>query len=141
MPVRRAEAVWEGVLRSGKGRMKAGSGAFEVPFTYTTRFEEEPGTNPEELIGAAQAGCYSMALSGNLERAGFKAERIHTTADVHLDRTDAGPTITRIVLTCEAKVPGVDEATFQQQVEATRTGCPVARALRAELVVNARLVK
>lgn len=141
MPVRRADAVWEGVLRSGKGRMKAGSGAFEVPFTYTTRFEEEPGTNPEELIGAAQAGCYSMALSGNLERAGFKAERIHTTADVHLDRTDAGPTITRIVLTCEATVPGVDEATFQQQVEATRTGCPVARALKAELVVNARLVK
>lgn len=141
MPVRRAEAVWEGVLRSGKGRMKAGSGAFEVPFTYTTRFEEEPGTNPEELIGAAQAGCYSMALSGNLERAGFKAERIHITADVHLDRTDAGPTITRIVLNCEATVPGVDEATFQQQVEATRTGCPVARALKAELVVNARLVK
>jgi osmotically inducible protein OsmC len=141
MPVRKAEAVWEGVLRSGKGRMKGGSGAFDVPFTYTTRFEEEPGTNPEELIGAAQAGCYSMALSGNLERAGFKAERIHTTADVHLDRTDAGPTITRIVLNCEATVPGVDEATFQQQVEATRTGCPVARALKAELVVNAKLVK
>ena len=141
MPVRKADAVWEGVLRSGKGRMTVGSRAFEVPFTYSTRFEEDPGTNPEELIGAAQAGCYSMALSGNLERAGFKAERIHTTADVHLERTDAGQTITRIVLNCEATVPGVDEATFQQQAEATRTGCPVARALKAELVVNARLVK
>jgi osmotically inducible protein OsmC len=141
MPVRKADAVWEGVLRSGKGRMKVGSGALDVPFTYTTRFEDEPGTNPEELIGAAEAGCFSMALSGNLERAGFKAERIHTTADVHLDRTDAGPTITRIVLNCEAKVPGADETTFQQQAEITRTGCPVARALRVELVLNAKLVK
>jgi osmotically inducible protein OsmC len=141
MPVRKADAVWEGVLRSGKGRMKVGSGALDVPFTYTTRFEDEPGTNPEELIGAAEAGCFSMALSGNLERAGFKAERIHTTADVHLDRTDAGPTITRIVLNCEAKVPGIDEATFQQQAEVTRTGCPVARALRVELVLIAKLVK
>jgi osmotically inducible protein OsmC len=121
--------------------MKVGSGTFDVPFTFGTRFEEDPGTNPEELIGAAEAGCFSMALSGNLERAGFKAERIHTAADVHLDRTDAGPTITQIVLTCEATVPGVDEATFQQQAEATRTGCPVARALKVELVLNAKLVK
>jgi osmotically inducible protein OsmC len=141
MPVRKAEAVWESVLRSGKGRMKVGSGTFDVPFTFGTRFEEDPGTNPEELIGAAEAGCFSMALSGNLERAGFKAERIQTTADVHLDRTDAGPTITQIVLNCEAKVPGIDEATFRQQAEVTRTGCPVARALKVELVLNARLVK
>jgi osmotically inducible protein OsmC len=141
MPVRKAEAVWEGVLRSGKGRMKVGSGTFDVPFTFGTRFEEDPGTNPEELIGAAEAGCFSMALSGDLERAGFKAERIQTTADVHLDRTDAGPTITRIVLNCEAKVPGIDEAAFQKVADATRTGCPVARALKVELVLNARLVK
>jgi osmotically inducible protein OsmC len=141
MPVRRAEAVWEGVLRSGNGRMKVGSGTFDVPFTFGTRFEEDPGTNPEELIGAAEAGCFSMALSGNLERAGFKAERIHTTADVHLGRTDAGPTIMQIVLTCEATVPGIDETTFQQQAEVTRTGCPVARALKVDLVLNAKLVK
>jgi osmotically inducible protein OsmC len=141
MSVRKAEAVWEGTLREGKGRMKTGSGAFEGPFSFSTRFEEEPGTNPEELIGAAQAGCFSMALGANLERAGFKADRIATKADVHLDRTDAGPTITQIVLTTEAKVPGVSESVFQEQVEATRTTCPVARALKAELVVKATLVK
>jgi len=141
MSVRKAEAVWEGTLREGKGRMKTGSGAFEGPFSFSTRFEEEPGTNPEELIGAAQAGCFSMALGANLERAGFKADRIATSADVHLERTDAGPTITKIVLTTDAKVPGISDAAFQEQVEATRTGCPVARALKAEIVVKATLVK
>lgn len=141
MSIRKAEAVWEGTLREGKGRMKTGSGAFEGPFSFSTRFEEEPGTNPEELIGAAQAGCFSMALGANLERAGFPAVRIATKADVHLERTDAGPTITRLVLTTEAQVPGISASVFQEQVEATRTGCPVARALKAEIVVNATLVK
>jgi osmotically inducible protein OsmC len=140
MSVRKASAVWEGTLRGGKGRMKLGSGAFEGAFSFSTRFEEEPGTNPEELIGAAEAGCFSMALGANLEKAGFPAERIATSAEVHLERTDAGPTITRIVLTTEAKVPGIANAAFQEQVETTRTTCPVARALKAEIVVNAKLV-
>ncbi len=140
MSVRKAEAVWNGTLREGNGRMKVGSGAFDAAFTFSTRFEEAPGTNPEELIGAAEAGCFSMAFSADLERAGFKAERIATTADVHLDRTDAGPTITRIVLSCEAKVPGIDNAAFQEQAEATKVGCPVARALNVKLELTARLV-
>ncbi len=141
MSIRKAEAVWEGTLRGGKGRMKVGSGAYDGPFSFATRFEEEPGTNPEELIGAAQAGCFSMALGANLERAGFPAQHIATTAEVHLDRTDAGPTITKIVLTTQVKANGVSNAVFKEQVEATRTGCPVARALKAELVVNAELLK
>lgn len=139
MSVRKAQAEWQGTLRGGKGHMSVGSGAFAAPFSFSTRFEEEPGTNPEELIGAAQAGCYAMALSANLERAGFVAESISASADVHLERTDAGPTITRIVLTVAARVPGVDQATFDAQVEATRTGCPVARALTATLEVHATL--
>ncbi len=141
MSVRKAEAVWEGTLREGKGRMKTGSGAFEGPFSFSTRFEEEPGTNPEELIGAAQAGCFSMALSANLERAGFTAASIQTAAKVHLTRTDAGFRITTIELDTEASVPGVDETTFQQQAEATKTGCPVSNALTGvEIRLNARLV-
>ncbi len=141
MAIRKAEAVWEGTLRGGKGKMALGSGAFEGPFTFSTRFEETPGTNPEELIGAAEAGCFSMALGGNLERVGFPSERIQTSARVHLEKTDAGMTITRIELTTEVRAPGIDAAVFQEQVEATRKGCPVARALTGvEITVDARLV-
>ena len=141
MAVRKAEAVWEGTLRGGKGRMALGSGAFEGAFSYSTRFEETPGTNPEELLGAAQAGCFSMALSAGLERIGFPVERVQTSARVHLEKTDAGMTVTRIALTCEASVPGVDSAQFQQAVDEARTGCPVARALAGvQLTVDARLV-
>lgn len=140
MAVRKAEAAWEGTLREGKGRLKLGSGAYEGPFSFSTRFEEGSGTNPEELIGAAEAGCFSMALGAALERAGFPVTRIFTTADVHLEKTDAGNTITRIVLNCRAKVPGVDRATFDQHAEATRTGCIVARALKGvEIVLNTTL--
>ena len=140
MSVRKAEAVWNGTLREGNGRMKGTSGAFETDFSFATRFEEKPGTNPEELIGAALAGCFSMALSADLERGGHKAERVSTTAAVHLERTDAGPTITRIELTCEAKVPGIDDAAFQEQANKTKSACPVSRALTAEIELTATLV-
>jgi lipoyl-dependent peroxiredoxin len=141
MAVRKAEAVWEGTLREGKGKMTLGSGAFDGPFSYSTRFEETPGSNPEELLGAAEAGCFSMALSAALERAGFPVVRVHTSARVYLEKTDAGMTITRMALTCEASVPGVEPAVFQENVEATRTGCIVARALTGvEITVDARLV-
>ena len=141
MPVRHAEAIWNGTLREGNGSMSLGSGAFEGAFSFGTRFEETPGTNPEELIGAAHAGCFSMALSGNLVRAGFAPEQITTTADVHIERVEAGFKITRIVLHTEARVPGIDESTFREQAEATKTGCPVSQALASvPIELEARLV-
>jgi osmotically inducible protein OsmC len=138
MTVRKAEAVWEGNLQEGRGTMKLGSGAFEGPYTFKSRFEEGPGTNPEELIGAAHAGCFSMFLSAVLSKAGYMVERIQTTAQVHLEE---GPTITRIHLDTKAQVPGVDEKTFQEQVEVSKKGCPVSKALTGvEISVNASLV-
>jgi lipoyl-dependent peroxiredoxin len=129
MAVRTAEAVWESSLQEGSGVMKVGSGAFEGAYSFSTRFEESPGTNPEELIGAAHAGCFSMSLSSGLERAGFTPRRIATTAKVHLVKGDAGFSITKIELHTEGDVPGVDEATFQEQAEAAKANCPVSRAL------------
>ncbi|HXV42360.1 MAG TPA: OsmC family protein [Anaerolineae bacterium] len=138
MAVRNAEAVWEGNLKEGTGHFKTGSGAIEGAYTFRTRFEEEPGTNPEELIGAAHASCFSMFLSGVLSNAGYSVKRIHTTAKVHLGD---GPTITKIELDTEAEVPGLDEKTFQEQAEVSKKGCPVSKALAGpEIVLNARLV-
>ena len=138
MAVRNAEAVWEGNLQEGHGTFKVGSGAFEGAYTFKTRFEEEPGTNPEELVGAAHASCFSMFLSAVLSKAGYKVERIHTKAQVHLEE---GPTITKIHLDTEAKVPGVDEKTFQEQVDVSKKGCPVSKALTGvNITVNAKLV-
>ena len=131
MAIRNAEAAWEGSLKEGKGTMRLGSGAWEGPYSFGTRFEETPGTNPEELIGAALAGCFSMALSANLGREGFTATRIATKARVHLEKGEAGFGVSKIELTTDAEVPGLDEAKFQQAVEATRTGCPISRALGA----------
>lgn len=129
MAVRTANAVWEGSLQEGRGTTKGGSGAFDVAFSFGTRFEENPGTNPEELIGAAHAGCFSMALSAGLGRAGFTPTRIATTAKVHLTKGDAGFSISKIELHTEAQVPGIGEAQFMEIAEATKTGCPVSRAL------------
>lgn len=109
--------------------MKLGSGAYEGPYSFLSRFESGSGTNPEELIGAAEAGCFSMALSSNLEKAGHPAKRISTTANVKLEMVDGGPKITSIDLQTEADVPGIDDATFQEQAEKTKIGCPVSRAL------------
>jgi lipoyl-dependent peroxiredoxin len=127
MTVRHAQAEWVGTLREGSGTMKFG--AFEGPYSFPSRFEEANGTNPEELIGAAHAGCYSMALSGGLTREGFTPDSILTAAHVYLEKTAAGFSITRIELVCEAVVPGIDEKTFQEIAQATKEGCPVSRAL------------
>jgi osmotically inducible protein OsmC len=141
MPVRNAEAVWEGSLREGKGTVKLGSGAFEGKYSYQSRFEEGAGTNPEELIGAAHAGCFSMQLSGNLGRAGYTPERIHTTAQVRIERGDSGFRIISVHLNTEARVPGVDQKTFLEQAEAAKAKCPVSQALTGvEITLEARLV-
>src|SRR5437763_10206104 len=112
MPVRSADARWEGTLRDGKGQMRLGGGAYEGAYSFTSRFEDGSGTNPEELIAAAHAGCFSMALSGALGRAGHTPNRIATTAKVHLEKGDAGFRISKIVLTTEADVPGIEDAAF-----------------------------
>src|SRR6059058_2339622 len=117
MATRTGSAVWEGTLKQGKGTMKLGSGAFEGPYSFSSRFEEGKGTNPEELIGAAEAGCFSMALSSNLEKAGHPAKRISTKATVKLEMVDGGPKITSIDLDVEADVPGIDKAKFQETAE------------------------
>ena len=121
--------------------MKLGSGAYEGPYSFKSRFEEGTGTNPEELIGAALAGCFSMALSANLEKAGHPAQHVETTANVKLEMVDGGPKITTIELDSRAQVSGIDEATFREQAEKTKTGCPVSKALTGtEIKLNARLV-
>lgn len=141
MAVRTAEAIWQGSLREGNGTMKLGSGAFEGQYSFGSRFEEAAGTNPEELIGAAHAGCFSMALSGNLGRAGYAPRRIHTSARVHLVKGDSGFKISKIELDTEADVPGIDEATFLEQAEGAKANCPVSQALTGvEITLNARLV-
>lgn len=139
MSIRKADAVWKGTLKEGSGNLKVGSGAFEGPYTWATRFGDAVGANPEELIGAAHAGCYSMFLSALLTNAGFTPTRIHTTASVHLE---AGPTITRIELDTTAEVPGLDEAAFMQKAEDAKKNCPVSKALASvPVVLTARLVK
>lgn len=142
MPIRKAEAVWEGNLKKGKGIMKFGSGAFEGSYSFASRFEQGPGTNPEELIGAAHAGCFSMALSMILDMAGYAPERIHTVARVHIDKVGEGFKITTIELETEGRVPGIDEKTFREKAEAAKKGCPVSMALTgAEIRLKASLVK
>ena len=141
MPVRTADAQWEGTLQDGKGTMRFGSGAFEGQYSFASRFENGTGTNPEELIAAAHAGCFSMALSGGLSRAGHPPNRVHTTAKVHLEKGDAGFRISTIELETEAEVPGIDDAAFQEAAAAAKAGCPVSKALAAvDIKLNARLV-
>lgn len=129
MAVHGASAEWNGSLKEGAGKMRLGSGAFEGPYSFVSRFETGPGTNPEELIGAAHAGCFSMALAAALGRAGHPPTSIRTTAAVHLGSTEAGPTITRIDLDVVGEVPGIDAATFQEHAEGAKKGCVVSRAL------------
>lgn len=129
MPARTANAVWEGNLQQGHGTMKLGSGAFEGQYSFASRFESGTGTNPEELIGAAHAGCFSMAFSAGLAAAGFSPERVATTANVHLVKDDAGFKISRIDLQTEATIPGIDEAKFQELAQDAKKNCPVSRAL------------
>jgi len=129
MPKRSAQARWTGTLLQGKGTVALGSGAFEGPYSFATRFEEAPGTNPEELIGAAHAGCFSMALSMLLEKAGHPPKEIRTRAEVTLDKVGDGFKITRIDLTTQAEVPGITAEEFQKQATAAKEGCPVSQAL------------
>jgi osmotically inducible protein OsmC len=141
MAVRTADARWEGSLQDGTGTMRLGSGAFEGRYSFASRFEEGPGTNPEELIGAAHAGCFSMALSGALSRAGTPPTSISTSARVHIERGDAGFGITRIELATEAEVPGLEEAGFKEQAETAKATCPVSKALAGtEITLDAKLV-
>ena len=140
MSVREAHARWEGDLRQGKGSMRLGSGAFEGQYSFKSRFEEGAGTNPEELIGAAHAGCFSMAFSNLLAEAGHVPTRVSTQARVHLERVDGKPTISRIELDTEGEVPGIDPKTFQEIAERAKAGCPVSRALAAvDISLQARL--
>jgi osmotically inducible protein OsmC len=129
MTIRQAQADWQGTLREGSGRLKLGSGAFEGAYSYPSRFEDGPGTNPEELIAAAHAGCFTMALSYALGNAGNAPERIRTVARVHLGMTAAGPTITRIELETEGEVPGLDPDAFGEVADAAKKSCLVSRAL------------
>jgi lipoyl-dependent peroxiredoxin len=142
MPLRSGEAVWQGNSRQGQGTVKSESGALNSPYSWSARFEQAAGTNPEELIAAAHAGCYSMALASDLTRAGMPPKTIHTTAKVHIDRVGEGWKITLIELETEANVPGIDEAAFLKQAEATKKGCPVSVALASvEIVLRAKLIK
>ena len=141
MPERSATARWEGGLQGGKGTMRLGSGAFEGQYSFSSRFEEGTGTNPEELIGAAHAGCFSMALSAALGRAGFSPKRIATSAKVHLEKVGDAFRITRIDLTTEAEIPGIDDAAFQEQAKGAKEGCPVSAALAGvQISLAAKLV-
>jgi lipoyl-dependent peroxiredoxin len=131
MPKRTASAAWEGSLTEGNGTMRMASGAYEGPYSFQSRFEECDGTNPEELIAAAHAGCFSMALSAELGRAGHDPESVETDATVHLDKEGDGFAIKRIELRTRARVPDIAEEEFQEIAEAAKKGCPVSQALAA----------
>jgi osmotically inducible protein OsmC len=139
MPVRTAAAVWNGGLKDGDGMMRLGSGAYEGRYSFGSRFEEGSGTNPEELIGAAHAGCFSMAFANILAQAGHEPERIETTARVNLALGAGGASIESIELDTTGQVPGIDEETFRRHAEEARRNCPVSRALATEVRVTARL--
>ncbi|MEW6145567.1 MAG: OsmC family protein [Thermodesulfobacteriota bacterium] len=137
---RNASAVWKGDLKSGKGAISTDSGVLsDTQYSFKTRFEDGKGTNPEELIAAAHAGCFSMALSSELGKLGLTADTIRTTASVSLEKTDAGFTITAVHLDLKAKVPGADKAAFETAANNAKKGCPVSRVLNAEITLDAAL--
>lgn len=137
---RSASAVWNGALKNGKGSMSTESGVLQnAPYSFSTRFEEGPGANPEELIAAAHAGCFSMALSAQLGNAGRTPERIETEATVSLEKTEAGFTVTAVHLKVRAKVPDSDPNEFKAAAESAKTNCPISRLLKAQITLEARL--
>jgi lipoyl-dependent peroxiredoxin len=141
MTTKSSEAQWQGGLKDGKGTMSLGSGSYEGNYTFASRFETGKGTNPEELIAAAHAGCFSMALSAALGEAQKTPTRIHTKADVHLNFVNGAPTINKIDLTTEAEVPGLDDATFQKIAAGAKANCPVSKVLAgAEISLKATLL-
>ncbi|MGE5681480.1 MAG: OsmC family protein [Bacillota bacterium] len=135
MPVRKANAEWKGTLKDGTGTLKSQTGAIDGRYSFTSRFEEGTGTNPEELIAAAHSGCFSMALSGSLGKAGFNPVTVKTEDKVYLEKVGEGFKITKIEVSTEAEVPGIDNDTFQKLVEETKKNCPVSQALRATEII------
>ena len=137
---RSASAVWQGGLKDGKGTISTESGVLEgTQYSFSTRFEDGRGTNPEELIAAAHAGCFSMALSGQLGNAGLTAESIKTSAAVTLEKTDAGFTVTRVHLDVTAKIPNASKEAFETAANNAKAGCPISRLLKAEITMDAKL--
>lgn len=141
MPTRKGSAEWKGGLEGGTGRVSLESGAFDGSYSFGSRFEQAGGTNPEEMIGAAHAACYSMALAAALEKAGYEPERVSTTASVDLEMEDEGPRIATITLNAEAEVPDIESDAFHEQAEGAKENCPVSKALAGvEIRLDARLV-
>jgi osmotically inducible protein OsmC len=137
---RKASAAWQGGLKDGKGTISTESGALsETQYSFSTRFENGVGTNPEELIAAAHAGCFSMALSGQLAGVGLTAENIATTATVTMEKTDAGFTVTEVHLDVTARIPGADPAKFEEAANNAKAGCPISRLLKANITMEAKL--
>ena len=137
---RKASAQWRGGLKDGKGTVSTASGALKsTPYSFSTRFEDQPGTNPEELIAAAHAGCFSMALSGQLGGAGMTADAIDTTATLTMEKLDAGWTVTKVHLDVTAKIPNADKAKFEEAANKAKAGCPISRLLKAEITMDAKL--
>lgn len=137
---RSANAVWTGDLRSGKGTLSTESGVLsDAAYSFKTRFEDGKGTNPEELVAAAHAGCFSMALSFELQRAGLKADRIATKADVTIEQKDGGFAVTAVHLTLKAKIPGASQATFENAANTAKAGCPISKLLKADITLDAQL--
>jgi lipoyl-dependent peroxiredoxin len=140
MAIRSSTAKWEGDLKAGNGTMTIGKDRWTGPFSFATRFEDSPGTNPEELIAAAHAGCFSMAFSNGLAKAGHTPRNVSTRADVHFGPDPAGGFhVSKIELVCDADVPGIDAAKFQEIAEDTRKGCPISKLMKADVVVKATL--
>lgn len=141
MPIRNASAVWEGNLRDGNGTMKLGSGAFEGAYSFASRFADGNGTNPEELIGAAHAGCFSMAFANMLSEAGHTPKRVATSAKITIEKVGDGFKITKSELTTEADVPGIDAGKFEELAQKAKAGCPVSQALAGtSITLNAKLI-
>ena len=137
---RKASAVWKGGLKDGKGTVSSASGVLSnTPYSFATRFENSPGTNPEELIAAAHAGCFSMALSGQLGSANLTPESISTAATLTMEKLDSGWTITAVHLEVSAKIPGADQAAFSKAAENAKSGCPVSKVLKANITMSAKL--
>ena len=139
MPIRTASARWQGNLTEGSGTVRTGKGGYEGNYSFKSRFEEGEGTNPEELVGAAHAGCFAMALSGDLGRAGFTADDIDAAAHVTLEPKDGKPTVTKIHLDVTAKVPNITAEKFAEIAAGTKTNCPISRLLNTEITLDAKL--
>lgn len=139
--IRKASAKWSGDLKTGKGQISTESGTLSAtPYSFAKRFESEKGTNPEELIAAAHAACFSMALSAQLGNAGMTAESIDTTADLSLDKLDSGWTVTKVSLTVRARIPNADAAKFAAAAKNAKEGCPISKLLKAEITMDAKLI-